>query len=74
MLRVQQNLGPHLELRVPPGGVELRLAPLLPLLQQRPHQRRLTALESGRVLAWICRVGGLGGGRRGWPRSASKGV
>ena len=70
MLRVQQHLGPHLELPVPPGGVELRRAPVLLLLQQRPHQRRLAALESGRVLACIRRVGGLGGGRRSWPRSA----
>ena len=39
VLRVRQHLVPHSELHVPPGGVELRLAPVLSLLQQRPHFR-----------------------------------
>ena len=37
VLRVQQHLVPHNKLHVPPGGVELRHAHVLPLLQQGPH-------------------------------------
>ena len=39
VLRVQQHLVPHRELHVPQGGVELRLAQVLKLLQQRLHFR-----------------------------------
>ena len=34
VFRVQQHLVPNVELHVPQGGVELRLEPVLPLLQQ----------------------------------------
>ena len=37
VLRVQQYLVPHRELHIPPGGVELRLVPVLSRLQKRPH-------------------------------------
>ena len=39
MLRVEQHIAPHSELHIPPGDVELRLAPVLPVLQQRQHFR-----------------------------------
>ena len=70
VLRVQQHLVPHRELHVPPGGVELRLAPVLPLLLQRQHLRCHAPHESGGVLAWTCCVRSCGGGKRAAPRSA----
>ena len=36
VLQIQQHLVFNRELHVPPEGVELLLAPVLPLLQQRP--------------------------------------
>ena len=56
VLRVQEHLVLHVELHVPPGGVELCLAPVLPLLQQRPHLHRHAPHETGSVLArtrWV---------------------
>ena len=44
MFRVQQHFVAHSELHVPAMSVELRLAPVLPLLQQRPHLRQALAL------------------------------
>ena len=64
VLRVQQHLVPHRKLHVPPGGVELRLAPVLPLLQQRPHLLCHAPQENGRVLAWTRWVRGRGEGKR----------
>ena len=65
MTRVEQHLVPHGELHVPPVGVELRLLPVLPLLQQRPHLRRDTPHQMGSSLARFHggrRIGGIGRG------------
>ena len=65
MFRVQQHFVAHSELHVPAMSVELRLAPDLSLLQQRPHLRRHAARER------CCGLAGPGGdsrvsaGRRG---------
>ena len=61
---VQQHLVPNVELHVPPGNFELRLAPVLPLLQQRPHLLCHAPQENGRVLAWTRWVRGRGEGKR----------
>ena len=75
MLRVQQHPVPHSQLHVPPGGVERRLAPLLPRLQQRPHLLRHAPHESAqRVLAWNRGVMGHGGGKRAAGVMAAVGV
>ena len=51
MVRVQPHFVPHGELHVPSVFVKLGLAPVLALLQQRPHLRRHAAHESRSGLA-----------------------
>ena len=63
MCSVSSSTFPHVELHVPLGGVELRLAPVLPLLQQRQHLLCHAPHESGRVLAWTRWVRGRGKGK-----------
>ena len=53
---VEQRPVSRRESHAPPASVELRLAPVLPLLQQRPHFRRHAADEGRSGLA------GPGGG------------
>ena len=51
MLGVEEHLVPRCEPHVPPVSVELRLAPVLPLLEQRPHLGRYASHEVGYSLA-----------------------
>ena len=48
VLRVEQHLAPHSELHIPPGGFELRLAPVLPVLQQRHTPQSLARAQQPR--------------------------
>ena len=64
MLRVEQHLICNCE-HVPPVVVELLLAPVLPLLQQRPPLGRDTPHEMGSGLARVTSERGVGGGGRG---------
>ena len=62
MLRVEQHLIPRHELHDSPSGVERLLAPVLPLLQQRPHLRRHAPQQMRSRLARPGRDRGVGGG------------
>ena len=64
-LSVQQQLIPHSE---PPGGVELRLAPVLALLQQRLHSGAQILSEPRTPLGKVQRRGSGGGGDAGHGR------
>jgi len=55
VLGVEQHLVPHGEAHVPPLRVEFRLAPILPLLQQRPHLARHLRKQAGSRVAVACR-------------------
>ena len=64
MLRVQQHLVSRSEVQVSPGGVVIRLAPVLSLLQQRPHFRSHAPHQVRSSLArprWVGCSGGVQG-------------
>ena len=52
MLGVEEHFVPHGEANVPPVRVELLLAPVLPLLQQRPHLGRDAPHQVRNGLTW----------------------
>ena len=65
VLRFKQHLVPHCELHVPAVGVELRLAAVLPLVQQRPYLGRDMPHEMSSGLAGVPGERGVGGVGRG---------
>ena len=74
MFRVQQHFVTHSELHVPAMSVELLLAPILSLLQQRPHLRHHAAHERCCGLAGPGGDGRVPAGRRGPRGEGAAGV
>ena len=70
MCRVEQHLVPDGEAHVPAVRVELRLAPVLPLLQQCPHLARYLRQQVGRRRSVASRGGSVW--RRGQEQWAAR--
>jgi hypothetical protein len=67
VLNVEEHSVTHSEAHVPPVRVELRLASVLPLLQQHPHSVVMRPIGSATASLGPAKSGAAGGkrGRRG---------